>query len=333
MTIADAIDAFLVRLDLRLRRSPRTVRTYQTALNRFSEYLHQAGLPIRQTPTTALTVDAALDFVAWLTGEHFRGRNVPRSTLRTYLAALSRFYDYLTIEKLLQIPAEDRVRLEEEFREIRKGGGGRPLPRLPQEETVEALIRAAEGVSVDKEDWRAVLRRLRDIAIVHVLRASGMRVGELAQLRRGDLDRQNQAVRVLHGKGGKQRLAYLDRRAWVALQSYLARRDAGVRGKAAAHLPLIARHDKRAGNRVLPLSTNGIREVLNRLAVAAGLEESLTPHQFRHRFATKVLATTGDLAVTQDLLGHASPQTTRIYAKLDPERLRRAYRDVFDDAD
>jgi len=184
---------------------------------------------------------------------------------------------------------------------------------------------------VDEEDWRAVLRRLRDIAIVHMLRASGMRVGELAQLRRGDVDRQNQAVRILHGKGDKQRLAYLDRRAWTALQSYLAQRDAGVRGKAAAHLPLIARHDKRAGERVLPISTNGIREALDRLAVAAGLEENLTPHQFRHRFATKVLAGTGDLAVTQDLLGHASPQTTRIYAQLDPERLRRAHREVFDD--
>lgn len=330
MTIVDAIDAFLVRLDLRLRRSPRTVRTYQTALNRFSEYLSEAGLPVQQTPTTALTADTALDFVVWLTGEHFHGRNVPRSTLRTYLAALSRFYDYLTIEKLLDIPGEDRVRLEEEFREIRKGGS-RPLPRLPQEETVESLIQAAEGVSVDEEDWRAVLRQLRDIAIVHVLRASGMRVGELAQSRRGDLDHQNRAVRVLHGKGGKQRLAYLDQRAWTALQRYLARRDADVRGKAVAHLPLMARHDKRAGNRTLPLSTNGIREVLDRLAVIAGLEESLTPHQFRHRFATKVLARTGDLAVTQDLLGHASPQTTRIYAQLDPERLRRAHREVFDD--
>ena len=328
LTIADAIDAFIARLDLRLNRAPRTVRTYQTALNRFADYLDQADLPVRQTPTTALKVDHALDFVAWLTGEHFGGQNVPRATLRTYLAALSRFYDYLSIEKLVDIPAEDRVRLDEEFREIRKGGR-RPLPKLPPEEAVEAIVAAAESVPVDDEDPRARLIRLRDIAIVHILRSSGMRVGELAQLRREDLDPVNRAVRVLHGKGGRQRLAYLDRRAWDALQAYLAARDAGRRGKTLGHLPLIARHDKRAGDRVLPLSTNGIRDVLDRLALAAGLEETITPHQFRHRFATQVLSKTGDLAVTQDLLGHASPETTRIYAQVASQRLRDAHRRAF----
>ena len=66
----------------------------------------------------------------------------------------------------------------------------------------------------------------------------------------------------------------------------------------------------------MPISTNTARTVLNALCQSAGLDESITPHLLRHRFATRVLGATHDLAATQDLLGHASPTTTRIYAKL-----------------
>lgn len=326
MTIADAVDRFLNYLTV--GQSERTVKTYETALNRFREYLTEADAPPLDTPATQLTVDQAIDFVHWLVGEHFRGQEVSKSTLRTYLSSLSRFYAYLLRERLADIPAGDHQRMVDTYRDFRKGYH-RPLPKLPAEKAVEQIISAARSIQVDPHDRRARLRRLRDIAILEMLRATGMRVGELVALRRGDLDYRNQAA-IVHGKGGRERLVYLDDLAWQAIHVYLQARQDNVRGRALYQLPVLARHDRGAGSQVLPLSTNTIRRVFEDCRKLAGIEQPLTPHSLRHAFATKVLEATGDLAVVQDLLGHSSPTTTRIYAKVTSQRLHEAHRRAFE---
>ena len=171
----------------------------------------------------------------------------------------------------------------------------------------------------------ATLRRLRNIALLETLRSTGARVGEVVALRRADLTYERQAA-VVTGKGGKQRLIYFDDSAWGALGHYLQVRQDGASGRALASLPLFARHDLGAGSKVLPISTNTVRSVVNEFCQAAGLDEPVTPHLFRHRFATGVLSATHDLAATQDLLGHSSPTTTRIYARLTEEDTAEAHR-------
>jgi site-specific recombinase XerD len=94
-------------------------------------------------------------------------------------------------------------------------------------------------------------------------------------------------------------------------------------------LPLFARHDRRVSTKVLPMTTDGVRLVFNELARAARIEIVMTPHSLRHAFATKMLDATGDLAVVQDMLGHSSPATTRIYAKVSSKRMRDAHRAAF----
>ena len=326
MSILDAMDRFLNYLSA--GQSKQTVKTYETALNRFREYLTEAGTPPLDTPAAQLTVDQAIDFVHWLLGEHFRGQEVPKSTLRTYLSSLSRFYAYLLRERLAEISAADHQRMVDSYRDFRKGYQ-RPLPKLPPEGTVRQLIAAARSRQVNADDHSARLRRLRDIAILEILRATGMRVGELVTLRRGDLDYRNQAA-IVHGKGNRERLVYLDDRAWQATNVYLHARQDGARGRALYQLPVVARHDRAAGNQVLPLSTNTIRRVFEDCRKLAGIEQPLTPHSLRHAFATKVLEATGDLAVVQDLLGHSSPATTRIYAKLTSQRLHEAHQRAFE---
>jgi site-specific recombinase XerD len=105
-------------------------------------------------------------------------------------------------------------------------------------------------------------------------------------------------------------------------------RQDGASGRSLTSLPLFSRHDKGAGKKVLPISTNTVRKAINDLCQFAGLDEAITPHLFRHRFATGVLSATRDLAATQDLLGHASPTTTRIYAKLTDEDTAEAHREA-----
>lgn len=325
MTILDAMDRFLNYLSA--GQSERTVKTYETALNRFGEYLTEARMLPVGTPAADLSIDQAIDFAHWLVGEHFRGREVPRATLRTYLSGLSRFYDYLLRERLAAISAADHQRMMDSYRDFRKGYH-RPLPKLPGQEAVKRLIAAARSRQVDADDRDARLRRLRNIAILEILRATGMRVGELVALRRGDLDYRNQAA-IVHGKGNRERLVYLDDRAWQAIEVYLQARQDGRGGRALYQLPVLARHNRGASKQVLSLSTNTVRRVFEDCRKLAGIEQPLTPHSLRHAFATKVLEATGDLAVVQDLLGHSSPTTTRIYAKVSSQRLHEAHRRAF----
>jgi integrase/recombinase XerD len=147
-------------------------------------------------------------------------------------------------------------------------------------------------------------------------------------LKRDDLDYRLHSARVT-GKGDKQRIVYFDDAAWNAIQAYLKARNDGARGRALYQLPLFARHDRRVSNKTLPLTTDTVRLVFNALARAANIEIAMTPHSLRHAFATKVLEATGDLAVVQDMLGHSSPVTTRIYAKVSSKRMRDAHRTAF----
>lgn len=323
-TLQEAIGAF--RSDLAIRRSPHTVEAYSTALNHLAAFCREQYQPPDEMPVTELTGDMALSFVRWLQDNN----PVSATTLDNYLTALTRFYNWLMLEGLGRFDAAEYARLQERLSNLRGRRPPRPLPHIPAEEAVRLLLAAAYAVPNAKDPAtpagrRATLRRLRNIALLEALRSTGARVGELVALRRGDLDHERGAA-VVMGKGRKQRLVYFDEKAWTALTHYLKVRQDGASGRSLGPLPVFARHDRGAGARVLPVSTNTVRDALGALCNLAGLDEAVTPHLFRHRFATKVLGATHDLAATQDLLGHASPTTTRIYARLTDEEKAEAHR-------
>jgi len=318
-TIEQALQNYL--RDLAIGQSPRTVETYAQGLERFKEFLVFA----HHSPTDAasgLTVTHALECARWLNEEHA----LAKATLRTYLATLSQFYAYLLREKIVELPASDIERMRDAFKKYRRGYSRR-LPKLPPDEAITALLRAAHAQPAEKMP-RLELARWRNIAMLEALRSSGMRVGELVTLKRDDLDYRARSARVT-GKGDKQRLVFFDDAAWSAIQNYLKARADGAKGRALYELPLFARHDRRASTNVLPMTTDSVRLVFNALARAAGIDIVMTPHSLRHAFATRVLEVTGDLAVVQDMLGHSSPATTRIYAKVSSKKMRAAHRAAF----
>lgn len=323
-TLADAVASF--RGDLAIRRSPHTVKAYTTALRHFEAFYTDQGQPADRVPVADATPDMALEFVRWLNSD----RELSPSTLHNYLSAIGRFYRWLMLEDKAGFAAADYARLQERLADVRGRRPSRPLPHVPTEDAVQAIVDAAHAVPFPKEPdtaagRRAHLRRLRDIALVEALRSSGARVGEIVGLCRGDLDHSRHTA-IVTGKGQKQRPIYFDDTAWEALTTYLKARLDGVGRKPLASLPLFARHDRGAGTHVLPISTNTARAILDNLVRAAGIEETITPHRLRHRFATGILAATRNLAATQDLLGHASPTTTRIYARLTDEDTAAAHR-------
>ena len=327
MSISFTIETYLEAADTG---TTYTRRTYRTAMNLFQQYLRDKEIPPDLKELEDLDVDRLLAFSTWLLEEVRIGQR----TLTTYLAALMAWVSYLQVRGWLPFTPQELARFQEGIKHVRRTQ--RPpelIPHPPRPEEMEMLITAArETVLKRPGDPREQLARLRDIAIVEALRCTGLRVGELVSITRKQLEDQDRAVWVV-GKGNKVRRVYFDERAWKAIHYYLQSRQQldGATGRPLSDLPVFARHDKKAGSKVLPLSTQSIQNTIRRLAETAGLgAKGITPHALRHYFATRIYQTTHDLAVTQTALGHASPNTTRIYAKLEDNAVRNAHREAFE---
>lgn len=345
MTIQEAIESFLNHI--RASQSLGTSRTYATGLGHLSRYLSSLGIAPEQADVSALSLSVVTGFITWLYDyllEHVAGgdpHRVSESTKSVYYAAVSRFLSYLVIEtQQLHMTLDEYDVLRKALARASKAKtrGELPPDKLPTAEIVEALLAEARrprelGQDASPEERRRhELARLRNIAIVEALVSSGMRVSELVRLRRGDLLHAVRGALVRYTKGKKEREVLFSERAWAAIQNYLSeRRDGETARRALADLPVFARHDRRASDKALPLSTRSVENILFGLATSAGILEKfrLTPHTLRHFFATEFLSATGDLALTQYALGHSSPNTTRIYAQTKREDYRRAHRKVF----
>ena len=327
MFISDSIENYLEAADTG---TTYTRRTYRTAMNLFQEYLKQREIPPDASELEDLDVDRLLVFATWLLDEIGIGKR----TLQTYLAALVAWISYLQVRGWLPFSAQELARFQDGLKRIRRNQ--RPpelLPYPPRQEELELLVSAArETVLRRPGDKREQLAKLRDIAIVEALRCTGLRVGELVSILRKQLEDQDRAVWVT-GKRNKVRRVYFDEKAWDAIHHYLQARQPldGATGRPLSELPVFARHDKKSGSKVLPLSTQSVQNTIRRLAEGAGLgAKGITPHALRHYFATRIYQTTHDLAVTQTALGHESPNTTRIYAKLEDNAVRDAHREAFE---
>lgn len=328
-SVAASIELFLG--DAMLGAS-QTRAAYRTALNAFVAYLEQAhDLDAQTVLPQALTVDQLLTWSTWLLDE----RGVGQRTLQTYLAALVRYVEFLQIRDWLEFSGQQAVRFREGLRRTRKAQ--RPtqlLPHPPTAAQVQQLIEAARQRAIPADNERASLARLRDIALIEVLRCTGLRVSEAVGLKRKQLRQESAGSTMawIVGKGRKERQVFFDATAWRAVQAYLDARKAldGASGRPLGELPVFARHDKRAGDKILRLSTEAVERMFQALAAAAGLGDAgITPHALRHFFATKMYQTTHDLSVTQTALGHSSPVTTRVYAKLEDGAVRAAHQAAF----
>ena len=321
---AAAVERFLRALRAR-GSSAHTIRSYGTALHVYMGWLSANGHDWHSPSRTALR-----DFLASLSEGH------SRRTVAQRLAALRSFYHYATREALV----------------TGNPLAGLPTPRQPRRlpavlsvAETERLIEAAGeagGDAAPAGTARAELKRalaLRDVAIVETAYAAGLRIGELAALAIGSVDLRRGEVRVI-GKGRKERISLLGRPARAALQTYLdrarpilARRAGAGSGQSGGAAQSGGRASEAAtdpgilflNHRGMALGARGIRWRLERLRVAAGLPEGVSPHTLRHSFATHLLDGGADLRVVQELLGHESLATTQIYTHVSPARLRAAY--------
>lgn len=322
-TITQAAETYLD--SVALSRSANTARTYGNGIAAFLNALVYSGLDPENTPVKELDEDAIIEFAAYL-------KDLSPTTERLYLTAASGFYEFLAAENLnhLNLP---RLRLLIKQRARRPG---QRLPQFPRKDIEKVLEKAKSIVSQPVEDEFERLRNLRDRAFVVTLADTGLRVHEACNLRRGDINWQEQRA-VIIGKGDKQSVVRFSSRAFDWLREYLSARQVldGHSGKSLTALPLFARHDRGAGRKIQPISTATGRNIVSKwVETTLGAEAvgSITPHSFRHYFVTTVLrGSGGNLKLAQKLARHENIAVTQRYAHLSDDELDRGYSDIFDD--
>jgi site-specific recombinase XerD len=298
-------------------KSPHTARTYRTGLDRLQEYLAERGLP-PETPTDALPADLLERCYTWLVARYGRGA---RTTHNTYLAGARAFLRFL--ERRGWGP---RAAPYEQQREAVRAVVGRANYRTPRiDQGLPLVVTYVLDLPLPAETGHNHARRLellRDRALLLTLHGTGLRRAEVAALSRRDLDDGWADQALVTGKGSKERVVFFDIESLAAIRAYLAAR-------ADHHAPLFLRHDRGRGAPGLAgerwrLSPQSIYDIVKRYARAVGVHAS--PHAFRHQKASVLLNEGAQLAEVQDLLGHASPDTTkRIYAHYETTRLRDSF--------
>lgn len=175
-----------------------------------------------------------------------------------------------------------------------------------------------EVLAILKVPGRDNPQGLRDRAILELLYASGIRLGELEQLSLGDVNLGRREARVL-GKGNKERIVLFGAPAEEALEQYLAHGRPGLANERSGDALFLNRFGGRLG-RV------SIIRMLDRCAKAAGIDRKVTPHTLRHSFATHLVDQGVDIRLIQEMLGHASPSTTQRYTHVSQTRLHEVMR-------
>ena len=289
---------FLDHLEKARGSSPHTISAYRRDLERFCRFLDRrhGGRTWQFAEVDRLALRAFL-------GELERSGLSRRSAART-LSAIRSFYRFLHVHHdvdTVAVRAAKMPRLEKR------------LPGYLLAEQVTRLFAHAEALAEGDEP-----EAVRDLAMLELFYSSGLRLSELRELDLDRLDLLGDQVKVI-GKGHKERIVPVGRKAIQALRRWLGHREAFL------HLPKADRRAVFIGRRGRRLAAVTIQRRMHRLYEAIGADGMRT-HSMRHTFATHLLDAGADLRAVQELLGHASLSTTQVYTHTSVERLKEVYR-------
>jgi integrase/recombinase XerC len=289
---SSAVSRFCDYLSVEKNRSHETIRAYSTDLDDFRVFLQNADLGSQ-----------ILDDVRGAEPRHVKKyvaschARLNKTSIGRKLAALRSFFKFLVREQIIQSNPAAAVRAPKP---------GKPLPKAMTVDEVDRLFSR-------NSDSPA-----RDAAIFELLYSSGLRIGELVALDETDLNLRDGWVRVL-GKGKKERMVPLGAKAAEALNKYLSHRNLFA---AAAGISEKALFLNERGGR---LTDRSVRRILKDWLSAAGIEHDVSPHAFRHSFATHLLHGGADLRSIQEMLGHSSLSTTQRYTRMDLGKMMEVY--------
>ena len=286
------LDQFLAHLRVTKNASANTCKSYAEDATQFIAYLEDCGIK----EPSEITASVVRGFIG-------SRPELSRATRARKVAALRSFFSFLVNRGIITASPASGLRTPKQDQR---------LPKYLRPEEIGALMAAPKAVCTDEN------LVLRDTALLEMLYATGMRVGELVDLDVADVDL-DQSIATVIGKGDKQRVVLLGEKAQTAAVEYLER---GRPKLVIGARPCRALFVNYRGTR---LSDRGVRKLFDKYCAHASATLKITPHVLRHSFATHLLAGGADLRVVQELLGHASVATTQVYTHVSPERLQEVY--------
>ncbi len=280
-----------IRLEKNL--SPNTVECYMRDLAEFAHFV----LRMYDVPPQRVEPQMIERYMAWL---YDQGRR--RTSQARRLSGIKSFYNYLLLgDRIDMLPTE--------FVESPKFGR-----TLPDVLTVEEIDRIISVIDI------STAKGIRDSAMLEVLYSCGLRVSELTSLRLGDLFFGEGYIRIV-GKGDKERIVPVSSAARDKVQLYMERRKPRRDSEDTLFL----------NNRGQALTRIMVFTIIRKAALMAGIDKRISPHTFRHSYATHLLEGGASIRQVQELLGHEKIMTTEIYTHVDRARLRETIEDKFDD--
>ncbi len=297
----DRVAEFLLHMEKERDVSPNTLKAYGRDLSEFSEYL-RGYYGVTAWSWQGVDRLAIRGYLA-----HLNRRGIAKRSAARSLSAVRSFYRYLHRNEIVEtnparaVGSPKREKYLPQYLDLRQTGAL----------FVAAATRAQSGNFTD----------VRNLAMLELFYSGGLRLSELRGVNRESLDLLANQVKV-RGKGRKERIVPLGDTAVLALRNYESKRDEllranGHKGDRTAFF--LSERGKRISTRALQ---NAMTSLLELVSESAGL----STHSLRHTFATHLLDAGADLRAVQELLGHASVQTTQIYTHTSVERLKEAYR-------
>jgi len=280
-------DKFLEYLSSIKKYSAHTILNYELDINKFEEFLNFRKLNIK-----VIEYKDILDYISYLKDEH------KSTSINRNLSCLRSYYNFLIRNNFIN---------NNPFNLIHSMKKEKKLPEYFKYNEYEELVNSID-ISNDLG--------IRNKCLFEVLLCTGCRVNELVNIKLTDIDINNQEIRVL-GKGNKERIVYLGSFAVDALNDYLSVRNNIMGSKNNDNLFL-----NHLGNK---LTTRGVRDIIDKILLKSSTNLKITPHTFRHSFATMMLNEGCDLKSVQELLGHVSLSTTSVYTHVSNEELKRVY--------
>ncbi len=297
MTVYDWLEKFLACQMIEKNASPLTLQAYRNDILQFFEIEEIESVGLQAVDHLALR-----RYLTWLKEKGYARRSVARklSATRTFLFFL---------QKEGQINSG-------RWATVARPKQGKLLPRFLYHHEVSALLEAPDSKTT---------LGFRDLTLLELIYASGLRVSELVGLKVSSLQLDERLVKV-YGKGRKERIIPMGTTAAALLKDYIAN----------TRPLLVARNKDGLSYEELflnkwgtPLSDRGVRYIFHKYIVRVSHKEGITPHSLRHSFATHLLEGGADLRVVQELLGHVGVSTTQIYTHITKERLSEVYKMTF----
>lgn len=320
MTINGAVAIFFA--DMRL--APRSKMTYRQGIRKFVTHLQDhEGIDPETAAVTTITADHVTDFASLIVPPDIRTPDEVSAmrTAQNNLAAVRKFCSWLAAYDYHPDLPTDRLRVRI----------AAMIPRFtppPPEVALSDLEAIVDFVSTGprQEKPQLELRRLKVRAMIHFMWRTGVRVSELCALRRKDIDLTGGTASIYRAKGGKSRTVHYDSQTADYLKAYWSARGDVSRGSGS--LPAFSGRDK-VGEPGKAISPRTVEHIVAELCSRLGIESEVTPHSFRHGLATELVRRRVRESTVQTILGHASPQTTRIYVHTSAMDVKDEYQDAF----